>query len=103
MLVADDRVDIDALIARPPAALAGLLEVRGLGILQLPHQDQTELALVADLSGLSPRLPLPERHASLDLPLVRINPAAASAPARIAHALDCALGRTRQIAGSFRT
>ena len=39
-LVADDRVHVRAvhgrLIARPPAALAGLLEVRGLGIRQLP-------------------------------------------------------------------
>ena len=39
-LVADDRVHIEAahgrLIARPPATLAGLLEVRGWGIAQLP-------------------------------------------------------------------
>jgi HPr kinase/phosphorylase len=29
-LVADDQVDIDACIATPPAALAGLLEVRNI-------------------------------------------------------------------------
>lgn len=103
MLVADDRVDIDALTARSPESLAGLLEVRGLGIVQMPYQSHTQLALVADLSGLSQRLPYPERHAQLGLPLVRVDPAAASAPARIALALDCALGRVRQVAGSFRT
>ncbi len=36
-LVADDQVAIQDGIARPAPALAGLLEVRGLGILRLAH------------------------------------------------------------------
>ena len=36
-LVADDRVDIEDGIAAPPEALAGLLEVHGLGIVRLPY------------------------------------------------------------------
>jgi HPr kinase/phosphorylase len=110
-LVADDRVDVSDGIARPPPALAGLLEVRGLGIFRLPHLAETRLALVVDLAALSPpapplgrslaRLPVPERHAALDLPLVRIEAAAASAPERVALALDGALGRVSQVAGAF--
>jgi HPr kinase/phosphorylase len=109
-LVADDRVDVVDGIARPPPALAGLLEVRGLGIFRLPHVAETKLALVVDLAPVfpsplfshgAPRLPEPERHAALDLPLVRIDAGAASAPERVALALDGALGRVGQIAGAF--
>ena len=61
-LVADDRVHIEAahdrLIARPPAALAGLLEVRGLGIQRLPYEPMAVVSLVVDLDVASPmRIP----------------------------------------------
>jgi HPr kinase/phosphorylase len=100
-LVADDRVDITDGIASPPPALAGMLEVRGLGIMHLPHRDHAELALVVTLGALPPRLPVPARHAALDLPQVGIDAAAASAPERVAMALDCALGRVTQHIGAF--
>ncbi len=104
-LVADDRVDVTHGIARPPPALAGLLEVRGLGIFRLPYAAETRLALVVDLSVLlSPgpsRLPVPERHAALNLPLVRIDAGAAAAPERVALAFEAALGHVSQVAGAF--
>jgi HPr kinase/phosphorylase len=61
-LVADDRVHVEAahgrLIARPPAALAGLLEVRGLGIQQLNHEPMAVVSWVVDLDvAAAPRLP----------------------------------------------
>lgn len=99
-LVADDRVEVVDGIARPPAALAGLLEVRGLGIVRLPHVE-ARLALAVALGPAGPRLPEPARHASLDLPQVGVDPASPSAPARVALALDCALGRVVQLAGAF--
>jgi len=52
-LVADDRVEIerrgDALIASAPAALAGLIEVRGLGLLRLPAAPEAVVTLAVDL------------------------------------------------------
>jgi HPr kinase/phosphorylase len=101
-LVADDRVDIADGIASAPPALAGLLEVRGLGVMCMPHRERAALALVVALGPpLPPRLPLPTRHATLDLPQVGIDAAAASAPERVALALDCALGRVVQHVGAF--
>lgn len=99
-LVADDRVDIEDGIARPPAALAGLLEIRGLGLMRLPHDPQATIELAVTL-GRGNRLPLPEIYSPLGVPMVRIDPQACSAPNRIAMALDCALGRATQLAGAF--
>ncbi len=103
-LVADDRVEIECGEARAPASLAGLLEVRGLGIVRLPHRAAARLRLAVELVGaesLPARLPLPRRHGSLDLPLVAVDPERASAARRVCLALDCALGRVAQLAGAF--
>jgi HPr kinase/phosphorylase len=62
-LVADDRVILSAesgrLVASVPEPLAGLLEVRGVGIVRLPHRAEGAIDLVADLVPLAacPRLP----------------------------------------------
>ena len=85
----------------PNQSLAGLLEVRGLGIVRLPHVEPVRLVLVAQLGVLDQRVPEPARHPVLDLPLVRLEAGAASAAARVALALDCALGRVTQCAGTF--
>src|SRR6476661_6363084 len=83
-LVADDRVDVVDGIARPAPALVGLLEVRGLGIVRLPHVASARLALAVMLGPSDARMPAPARHDVLDLPLVEIDPRAASAPERVA-------------------
>jgi HPr kinase/phosphorylase len=100
-LVADDRVDIADGWASAPAALAGLLEVRGLGIVRLAHVSRARLALAVDLSRGADRLPRPERHERLDVPLIHLDPAASSAAQRIALALDCALGLIDPVVGAF--
>jgi HPr kinase/phosphorylase len=100
-LVADDQVDIADGIASCPAALAGLLEVRGLGIVRLPYRSQARLVLVVELDGCVDRLPLPRQHPNLELPVVRLDATAASAPEKVVLALDCALGRVSQVAGAF--
>jgi len=59
-LVADDRVHVEAahdrLIARPPAVLAGLLEVRGLGIQRLQYEPMALVSWVVDLDVAAPPL-----------------------------------------------
>lgn len=61
-LVADDRVALSTqhgrLIARPNRAIAGKMEVRGLGIVAAPHEDAAVIRLVVDcVTETPPRLP----------------------------------------------
>ncbi|HTZ69248.1 MAG TPA: phosphotransferase [Acetobacteraceae bacterium] len=98
-LVADDRVVIADGVARPPPALAGLLEVRGIGIVRFPYVT-APLVLAVRLEP-GPRLPARERLPDLDLPLVYVDPSSASAAQRVALALDCCLGRVTPVTGAF--
>lgn len=76
-LVADDRVDVrragGALMLSAPAAIAGMIEARGIGILRLPGRSEAPLALVVDLDRPETgRLPEPRRRDLLGIacPLV---------------------------------
>lgn len=101
-LVADDRVDILAEFASPPAALAGMLEVRGLGIIRLAHIARARLVLVVSLGAAVDRLPEPVRHPILKLPLIAVEAQHASAPAIVELALNSVLARVDQVAGAFK-
>jgi len=54
-LVGDDRVHLESrhgrLLVRPAATLAGLIEVRGLGIRRLDHEPVAVVGLVVDLAA----------------------------------------------------
>lgn len=95
LLVADDRVCVtregQGLVASAPPALAGLIEVRGLGILPVPSIASAPLQLVVDLiaGGAGERLP-PPRHITLcgsTLPVLALDPRHASAAAFLRLAL----------------
>ncbi len=63
-LVADDRAHLWAiharLLVRPATQLAGLIEVRGLGIRRLPYEPVAVVSLVVDLAAAdAERLPVP--------------------------------------------
>ncbi len=101
MLVADDQVIIENGLARAPDILAGLLEVRGLGIFRLPYMQTATIRLAAQMGREADRLPLPRRHNALGVPEVTLDPALPSAPERAALALEAACGRMAQTAGAF--
>ena len=52
-LIADDHVEVEAvdgvLLAAPPKAIAGMMEVRGLGLVTVPSLPRGRVGLVADL------------------------------------------------------
>ena len=94
-LVADDQVHVEAvetgLLGRPAEALAGLLEVRGLGILRLPYCEVSPLGLVVELdrTEIMARLPTRSTYSLLgtDLRYLRLDPREASADAKVRLAL----------------
>ena len=105
LLVADDRVVLQAdgrgrLLASAPPSLAGLLEVRGAGILRVAAAAApVPVALVLDLSTPAERLPEPGRWpapegvepenggAQWHLPLIGLDPQPASAVLVVEQAL----------------
>jgi serine kinase of HPr protein (carbohydrate metabolism regulator) len=64
-LVADDRAHVEArhgrLLVRPAGALAGLIEVRGLGIRRVPHEPLAVVGLLVELGQAAERLLDPAR------------------------------------------
>jgi len=94
-LVADDQVELrarqGALVASAPAAIAGRIEVRGVGILEVASVSEACVVLVADLvpPEMIERLPEPDEVeiANVRLPLIRIAPFEASAIAKLRFAL----------------
>jgi HPr kinase/phosphorylase len=101
-LVADDRTELTArdgaLIATSPPKIAGLLEVRGVGVLSLPHSDGVPVALLADLDAnqTPPRLPTPDWETLNGIAVARIGlaPFEASASAKLRMALRHGVGVT---------
>lgn len=92
-LVADDRVILwlseGRLFGRAPDALFGLLEVRGLQVIQMPAIPLAEVMLVARC-GSPERIPQPRSGelVGISLPLIEIDPREASAPAKLRRALS---------------
>jgi len=96
-LVADDRVHLEAanghLVARPAQVLAGLLELRGVGLLRFPFEPRAVIGLVIDLAAddaarlpdadrrrmevegiILPRLPVVTGDAALPMVFALLNP-----------------------------
>jgi hypothetical protein len=97
-LVADDRTILftakDALHARAPASIQGLLEIRGVGIVQMPVRAKVQIRLVVRLGREGARLPVPRLYrppAALklvpSLPQIALDARFASTPANIRAAL----------------
>jgi HPr kinase/phosphorylase len=103
-LIADDQVQVVDGVASAPASLAGLLEVRGLGLVRLPCVSARlvlAVELLRPIAATSDRLPEPLHYRDLDLPLIKLDPGAASAPDRIGLALDCLQGTVPLLVGAF--
>jgi HPr kinase/phosphorylase len=105
VLVADDRVHLTpaegGLTVSAPGAIGGKLEVRGLGIVAVPHRPSAHLVLTVELAAPDqverlPDPPLERDFLGRRIPLVRLAPFEASAPVKLLLALiQASHGRTR--------
>jgi serine kinase of HPr protein (carbohydrate metabolism regulator) len=93
-LVSDDYTllvrDKDRLIARPPATIAGRIEIRGIGICDMPHLADVPIALVVVLQPIVERMPEPReprRIAGITLPEIALVATEPSAPIKVELAL----------------
>lgn len=95
-LVADDRVCLHAGWASAPPPLAGLLEVRGIGIVRMAWRARVGVRAVVRLVSMHERTvrlpPPPGRDTVTGLPEFFLDPARASAVARVGLILDCVVG-----------
>ena len=91
-LVADDQVVVelrkDKLVAAPPATLAGLIEVRGLGIVPMAYRARVTLGLAVVLVAPDEVERLPEADEGIEyfgvvLPLFRVAPFEVSAAHKV--------------------
>ncbi|MEG3175235.1 HPr kinase/phosphatase C-terminal domain-containing protein [Sphingomonas sp. RB3P16] len=99
VLVSDDITDLTerdgTLYAAPPATIAGKIEVRGLGIVEMVYKEAMPVALVIRLDGVIERMPPEDRTmaiAGIALPVVALDAFAASTPI----AVELALAHARE-------
>ena len=89
-LIADDQTMVESLAgqltATAPETIAGQIEVRGMGVLEVEAEESGILGLVVDLVTDPPeRMPEPETAEIMGivLPLLRLDPFEASAAAKL--------------------
>jgi serine kinase of HPr protein (carbohydrate metabolism regulator) len=95
-LVSDDQTivkrDGDRLLASPPPTIAGKLEIRGIGIVDMDHLSDLPVALIVELTSSDiQRLPDDSQERPIlgvKLPLIAIDAMTASAPAKVVLVLD---------------
>lgn len=94
-LVSDDqtflRMEDGRLIASAPPTISGKLEIRGIGIVEVDHVADVPVALFVELTSDMQRLPDDSRERLIleaRIPLVSVDAMTASAPAKVAIALD---------------
>ncbi len=124
VLVADDRVHLEArngqLVARPVRELAGLIEIRGLGIRRCDFAEEAIVGVVVDLSAADaerlpppealwthicgvqiPRIPVAAGYAALPLVVAALTMAESSAFAQ--SSADCSKGIGNHISPTIAT
>ena len=95
MLVADDytrleRLD-DKIIVSPPEPISGMMEIRGVGVVQMGTIGKVPLAIIVDLVRHELIERLPEHHTEeimgINVPVIELDPFEPSASAKVRMAL----------------
>ena len=94
-LVSDDRTIVRkegaTLVSSAPETIQGKLEIRGVGIVDMETVQDVPVALIVELTSDIQRLPDDSRERLIlgtGIPLISVDALAASAPSKVAIALD---------------
>jgi len=94
-LVSDDQTIVrkadDRLLASAPPTIHGKLEIRGVGIVEMETVSDVPVALFVELTSDIQRLPDDSRERlvlDVSIPLISVDAMTASAPSKVALALD---------------
>jgi len=94
VLVSDDYTIITRsgkrLLASAPETIRGRIEVRGVGLVEMPHETAVPVALVVEIDEPVPRMPEAGRTrlvANIAVPLFALAPHEASAPIKVEQVL----------------
>jgi HPr kinase/phosphorylase len=124
ILVGDDRVHLATvdgqLLVRPAPALAGLIEIRGLGIRRCDHVEQAIVGLIVDLAAtdaarmpasaalhtkidsvILPRIPIGTNHSPLQIVIAALTTTESSLPVNLSD--DCVEGISNHITHTIAT
>jgi serine kinase of HPr protein (carbohydrate metabolism regulator) len=124
ILVGDDRVHLATvagqLLVRPAPALAGLIEIRGLGIRRCDHVDQAVIGLIVDLAAadaarlpgpaafctqidgvIVPRIPVLANVSPLQIVIAALTTTEGSLPVNVSD--DCVKGISNHISPTIAT
>jgi len=105
ILVADDQVNLMpsscGWVASAFEKNAGMIEIRGLGIVRVAYALSARLVLAVQLQSGVERLPSPARLPDVDIPMFYLDPRSISAPILVEWALDIVQGRREMVAGAF--
>ncbi len=124
ILVGDDRVHLATvggqLLVRPAPALAGLIEIRGLGIRHCDHVEQAIIGLIVDLAAADaarlpasdafrtqlygvklPRIPVERNLSPLQIVIAALTTTESSRPVNISD--DCVKGISNHISPTIAT
>ncbi len=100
-LIGDDQVEVVDGRVRPCGCIAGLIELRGVGLFRTAHRHSAQLRLIVHMALPTERLPNVAADPHFGAPTILLNPTEPGAAIRVHWALDAACGRRTQHCGAF--
>jgi HPr kinase/phosphorylase len=104
-LVSDDRCNLevseDRIMVTAPETISGLMEIRGVGVVNIGTEPFASLALIVDLVSPEEMDRMPEKKVcteyGAEIPVIKMTPFEASTPAKVLIALSVALGEMESL------
>ena len=95
------RFSEDRIMVTAPETISGLMEIRGVGVVNIGTEPFASLALIVDLVSPEEMDRMPEKKVcteyGAEIPVIKMTPFEASTPAKVLIALSVALGEMESL------